>query len=157
MGFPEFGLVPFLMEITQDLRFIVRPTSWDESFHEVVKLYATGGDSEIDAAKRKIRALSDGSVSITSSLHGNLEVCPAGVSKASGLAYLADQLDIHPEEIACIGDGENDIEMFGFAGIRVAMGNAVLPLKSLADHVAPSNTEHGIVKALEWILSQTDP
>lgn len=156
-SFPEFGLVPFVMEITQDLRFTVRPTSQEDSFHEVVKLYAMGGDSEIDAAKKKIGTLLDGTVSITSSLHGNLEVGPARISKASGLLYLSGQLGISPEEIACIGDGENDIEMFGFAGIRVAMGNAIRPLKSLADHVAPPNTEHGIAEALEWILSQTDP
>jgi len=103
---PEFGLVPFVMEITTDLRFVVRPTSQGDSFYEVVKLYASGDVASVESAKAEIKALLDGTIYTTSSFHGNLEICPAGVSKASGLDSVAKALGILPEEIACIGDGE---------------------------------------------------
>lgn len=154
---PEFGLVPFVMEITADLRFVVRPTSQDDSFHEVVKLYASGDIASVESAKAEIKAFLDGAIHTTSSFHGNLEICPAGVSKASGLDSVAKALGILPEEIACIGDGENDLELFGYAGVRVAMGNAIEPLKAMADFIAPANTEHGVAAALAWILSTTQP
>lgn len=154
---PEFGLAPFVMEITPDHRFVVRPTSQGDSFHEVVKLYASGDIASVESAKAGIKTLLDGTIYTTSSFHGNLEICPAGVSKASGLDTVARALGILPEEIACIGDGENDLELFGYAGVRVAMGNAIEPLKAMADFVAPSNTEHGVAEALAWILSTSRP
>jgi hydroxymethylpyrimidine pyrophosphatase-like HAD family hydrolase len=37
------------------------------------------------------------------------------------------------------------------------MGNAIEPLKAMADFIAPANTEHGVAAALAWILSTTQP
>lgn len=83
-----------------------------------------------------------------------VEVYSKDASKGRALAELARHLDIRKEEIACIGDGENDLSMFEAAGLRIAMGNAVEDLKKQADHVTDSNARDGAAKAVEWILKR---
>lgn len=83
-----------------------------------------------------------------------VEVYSKDASKGRALAELARHLDIRKEEIACIGDGENDLSMFEAAGLRIAMGNAVEDLKKQADYVTDSNARDGAAKAVEWILKR---
>ena len=54
-----------------------------------------------------------------------LDLSPVGVSKASGLQYVARHLGLSSEDTLAIGDGRNDIEMLRWAGRGVAMGQAV--------------------------------
>lgn len=83
-----------------------------------------------------------------------VEVYSKDASKGRALAELARHLNIRKEEIACIGDGENDLSMFEAAGLRIAMGNAVEDLKKQADYVTDSNARDGAAKAVEWILKR---
>ena len=55
------------------------------------------------------------------------------------------------EEIAAIGDSENDYEMIQWAGLRIAMGNADEKVKNAAQYVTGSNEEDGIVQALRYL------
>ncbi|GHN54278.1 hypothetical protein ME805_01870 [Lactobacillus delbrueckii] len=48
-----------------------------------------------------------------------------------------------------IGDERNDLDMFAFAGISVAMDNGNDLVKQAADYVTSSNDEDGIAQALE--------
>ena len=50
------------------------------------------------------------------------------------------------------GDGYNDLSMIAYAGLGVAMGNAVEELKQKADQVTRSNDEDGIAVILEKYL-----
>ena len=54
-----------------------------------------------------------------------LDLAPVGVSKASGLAHVAERLGVDAADVLAIGDGRNDIEMLEWAGRGVAMGQAV--------------------------------
>lgn len=55
--------------------------------------------------------------------------------------------------IAC-GDGYNDLSMIQYAGLGVAMANAVPPVLEAADFVTKSNNEDGIAHVIEkFILS----
>ena len=70
-----------------------------------------------------------------------LDLAPVGVSKASGLAHVAEQLGVDAADVLAIGDGRNDIEMLEWAGRGVAMGQAVQQVLDAADDVtAPSPT-----------------
>ena len=55
--------------------------------------------------------------------------------------------------IAC-GDSGNDISMLKFAGIGVAVGNALPEVKEAADCVVASNDEDGVAEAIETFLLQ---
>lgn len=44
-----------------------------------------------------------------------------------------------------LGDGDNDLQLVGNAGIGVAMGNAVDAVKTAAGFVTASNDEDGML------------
>lgn len=62
-------------------------------------------------------------------------IMPEGVNKCSGVTKAAEIHEIPRENLACIGDAENDLGLFAAAGIRVAVANAVQTLKNEADIV----------------------
>ena len=51
-----------------------------------------------------------------------------------------------------IGDHPNDLDMVQYAGIGVAMGNAVDELKKIADYITSTNNEDGAAKAIEKFI-----
>ena len=78
----------------------------------------------------------------------NIEVTGKGISKATGLAWLAEYLGIDREEIIAFGDSGNDVEMLRMAGVGVAMANGEPAAKEAADFITRSNNDEGIVYAL---------
>lgn len=78
-----------------------------------------------------------------------LEFMPKGITKAYGISLLAKDLVIEQEEVMCIGDEENDLPMIEYAGIGVAMANAIPRVKEIADVVTDSNEEDGVAKVVE--------
>ena len=84
----------------------------------------------------------------------NLEFTAQGVSKATGLQFLADHLGLTLAQTIAIGDSENDAEMLRAAGLGVAMGNAYPQVKALADAVTDDNESDGVAKAIQKYLLQ---
>ncbi|HSW97131.1 MAG TPA: HAD hydrolase family protein [Candidatus Saccharimonadales bacterium] len=66
----------------------------------------------------------------------------------SVLEYLR-LLDLEPEEVVGVGDGFNDYPLLTACGMKAAMGNAPEELKKIADFVAPTQEEDGIVTVIE--------
>lgn len=86
---------------------------------------------------------------------GYAEIYNKNGSKGTALLALAGELGIKAEEIACIGDEENDISMFETAGMPFAMGNAIDKIKERAKIVLPSNDEDGVAVAIyEYIIGK---
>lgn len=83
---------------------------------------------------------------------GNLEFTKKGVSKATGLTFLCNYLNIPLEQTLACGDSENDIDIIKAAGIGVAMENAPEHVKSQAGDIAPSNDEDGVATIIEKYL-----
>ncbi|CAM3327521.1 Cof-type HAD-IIB family hydrolase [Vagococcus fessus] len=81
-----------------------------------------------------------------------LEVTAEGVSKASALAILADELGITQQEIAAIGDSENDLEMIRYAGVGIAMENAMPSVKEAAKYITTHHNEDGVAYAVTKLL-----
>ena len=72
-----------------------------------------------------------------------LDLAPMGVSKASGVAYVAERLGVDQADVLAIGDGRNDIELLQWAGRGVAMGQAVQPVIDAADDVTAPVADDG--------------
>ena len=53
--------------------------------------------------------------------------------------------------IAC-GDGYNDLTMIQYAGVGVAMENAVLPVRKAADFITYSNNDDGVAHVVEKFM-----
>ena len=77
-----------------------------------------------------------------------LDLSPVGVSKASGLAMVADELGVAQDDVLAIGDGRNDIEMLRWAGRGVAMGQATEEVREAADAVTETVYDDGVVVEL---------
>lgn len=75
-----------------------------------------------------------------------------GVSKATGLEWLARHYGLDIGEIAMIGDSDNDLTALRCAGLGIAMGNAVEAVKAVSDHIVGHVRENGFAEAIEHIL-----
>ena len=92
---------------------------------------------------------------VTSSMPTNLEINAAGVTKANGLDYLAHTLDLTRENVMALGDGLNDVDMIEYAGLGVAMANAIPEVKAKAAFVTKSNMEDGVGYAVRKFALRT--
>ena len=77
------------------------------------------------------------------------DVTAKGADKGEGLLTIAAHFGLDPLHTIAFGDGGNDSSMIRTAGIGIAMGNAIDPLKAIADHVTTSVDNHGIRNALK--------
>lgn len=76
--------------------------------------------------------------------HGNVvEITAKNTNKIDGIETLLKEMDLNTDNILCIGDGYNDIEMVKQAHIGVAMGNSSSQLQKVANVVTKSIDQHG--------------
>ncbi|MEH2922019.1 sugar-phosphatase [Samsonia erythrinae] len=78
-----------------------------------------------------------------------LEILDKRVNKGEGVRMLAEHLNIPRESVMTLGDQENDLAMLEYAGLGVAMGNAVESVKAVSQFVTKTNREDGVAYAIE--------
>lgn len=78
-----------------------------------------------------------------------LEFMHPDAHKGNGVAALAEYLNIPREEVICVGDAGNDHQMLRWAGLGIAMGNADVETKALADAITGTNDEDGVAQVIE--------
>ena len=76
------------------------------------------------------------------------ELVPLGFSKASGIKYIIDYLNIPHENTYAIGDSTNDLSMLEYVYNSIAMGNSHPKLFDLVTFVTKDIEEDGIAHAL---------
>ena len=81
-----------------------------------------------------------------------VDLTASGINKGTALKALADHFGLASTEIAAIGDQLIDLKMLQFAGLPIAMSNAVPQLKEAAKWIAPSNDEDGVAWAIDEII-----
>ena len=77
-----------------------------------------------------------------------LDIAPEGVTKAAGLDEVVRGLGVSPTDVLAVGDGRNDAEMLAWAGRGVAMGQAPLEVRQIADAVTGTFADGGLVTEL---------
>lgn len=82
-----------------------------------------------------------------------LDISPEGVSKASALDTVRQRLRVQQGNTLAAGDGNNDIEMLGWAEYGVAMGDADQFTRAAADYVTTPVSDDGLVPVLRSIRS----
>lgn len=78
-----------------------------------------------------------------------LDIAPEGVNKATALQAVCDDLGIASDDVLALGDGRNDIEMLGWAGRGVAMGDAPWEVREAASDVAANFEDGGTALELD--------
>ncbi len=86
-----------------------------------------------------------------SSLGALVEISAAGVTKASTLALLCEEMGIAQQEVVALGDMPNDLAMLEWAGTSYAMANAHPSVLEVAGRRTVSNDEDGVAVVLEDI------
>ena len=81
-----------------------------------------------------------------------LEVLPRGIDKAQSLERLLAHIGLTREQMIACGDGYNDLTMIQYAGLGVAMENAVLPVRKAADFITYSNNDDGVAHVVEKFM-----
>lgn len=82
-----------------------------------------------------------------------MEIYHPDVSKANGVKFLCDRMQITPDEIIGIGNDYNDIDLLSFVGHPFVVENAPAELKA-AFPVVSSNEESGFTRATNAALLQ---
>lgn len=81
-----------------------------------------------------------------------LDIAAEGITKASAIEALRGELGFDIQNTVAVGDGRNDIEMLGWAGRGVAMGQAPDEVKAAADEVTTTVDEDGLARVLRSLL-----
>lgn len=81
--------------------------------------------------------------------HDFIEVVPLGYSKATGIQFLIDYLNINIEDTISIGDSTNDLSMLEYTKESIAMGNSNPLLFDKVTYVTTDVDKDGILNALK--------
>ncbi|MEJ6400161.1 sugar-phosphatase [Nicoliella lavandulae] len=85
-----------------------------------------------------------------------LEFLNKNISKGNALKELTNKLNLKPENVMAIGDQGNDLSMIKYAGLGVAMGNAIDDNKAAAQFVTKTNTENGVAYAINKFVNNAE-
>ena len=86
-----------------------------------------------------------------------LEFVSPDISKGEALKFVAEHYHISREEIIAVGDTQIDISMIEYAGLGVAVANAVPAALRAADIVCRSNEDGGVADVIEqYMLGGTE-
>lgn len=118
----------------------------------LIKLMMIDDKERLDAAIAKIPEWFFEKYTAMRSTEFYFEILNKDTDKGRGLKHLADHLSISQEETMAIGDNENDLAMIRYAGIGVAMGNAIDSVKNAADVIVADNDHDGVAEAIQSIL-----
>ncbi len=77
-----------------------------------------------------------------------VEAITKGINKGEAIKWLCARYGIDVKDAIAMGDSENDIEMIKTAGLGIAVGNAMEPVKLSADFVADTNDNDAVAQVI---------
>ncbi|WP_117235422.1 sugar-phosphatase [Vibrio maerlii] len=123
-----------------------------EDNHPIIKAMLVDEPEKLSKAIEAIPSKWRDEYTIVQSAPFFLEFLNPKANKGVGIEAIANHLGINAEEVICMGDAENDHHMIKYAGLGVAMANAMEQTKAIANHVTVSNNEHGVAKVIEEFI-----
>ncbi|GMQ47124.1 Cof-type HAD-IIB family hydrolase [Vibrio sp. 10N] len=121
----------------------------DDEFIKIALLHFDGSEAHIDPVIRPAFG-EDFQVVVSAKIW--LDVMNKVASKGSAIRHLQNTLGFTFEQTMSFGDYFNDAEMLKESYYSYAMENAHPGVKELARFSAPSNTEDGVIKAVNAFL-----
>ena len=82
-----------------------------------------------------------------------LEVTDPAATKGHALAWLAKSMGLDVDDLAAIGDSDNDVSMLQAAGHSFVVGNASPAARAAAQRVVASQEKCGVAEALELLTN----
>lgn len=118
--------------------------------HPINKCLIVGAPERLHVLEIEMAEKLQGRMGIFRSAPFFLELVPLNIDKAKTLNILIKKIGITREEVVACGDGYNDLSMIEFAGMGVAMKNAVDEVKAKANYITIHDNNHdGIAEVIE--------
>jgi Cof subfamily protein (haloacid dehalogenase superfamily) len=100
----------------------------------------------------KHKSLADDSYEKVGTIY--IDVVEENTSKGNAVKHFCEIYNIPIENRIAIGDDNNDLYMFEQCGYKVAMGNALKPVKEIADYITDDNNNDGVAKFIEKLIEE---
>jgi Cof subfamily protein (haloacid dehalogenase superfamily) len=140
----EAWTVKFQPKVVADVR---------EHLQQVAKVVGVSDDLEkVQRCEAEAQAAFGQRATATRSQPYYLDVTNKNANKGAVVEYLSQHVGVPEEEIATIGDQQNDVLMFKRSGFSIAMGNASDEVKAQATAVTDSYNNEGFAKAMESFI-----
>ncbi len=136
--------------------YIVEPDNEKLLQEKLTKMLIIDDPARLDEVAEELRGIVGDTVHITKSKAHYLEFMHKEGTKGHAVTFLAERIGCTMDQVIAIGDAWNDHEMVEVAGLGVAMGNAVEPLKAIADYVTLTNNEDGVARVIEKFILQAE-
>jgi Cof subfamily protein (haloacid dehalogenase superfamily) len=140
----EAWTVKFQPKVVADVR---------EHLQQVAKIVGVSDDLEkVQRCEAAAQAAFGQRATATRSQPYYLDITNKNANKGAVVEYLSEHVGVPEEEIATIGDQQNDVLMFKRSGFSIAMGNASDEVKAQAMAVTDSYNNEGFAKAMESFI-----
>lgn len=125
----------------------------EHSTEDIYKMIVLGDDPKAVAACRK-QIHQNMEVSTFSQEAHHFELSAKDATKGNAIQHIADAFHFTLDEVACIGDSDNDIPMFQASGYRIGMGNASEEIKRISDYITDTCDQDGVGKAIQYLYKK---
>ncbi len=90
---------------------------------------------------------------------GAIMISPPGAAKGSGLTRMLELTGYSPRNLVAFGDGENDLSLLNLAETGIAVADAVVGLRNVADIVTELPGAAGVLATLDthWLAQTRTP
>lgn len=125
-----------------------------QEFNRSSKCLLCVTEDKIDALEKKAKAHFGTRAYITKSHKRLLEIYNPEVNKGAALAIMANIFDIKQYQIIAMGDTGIDVPMIEYAGLGVAVENAMQECKDVADLITVDANDDAVAEIIQtYILS----
>lgn len=132
--------------------------SFDDKLGSANKIVGVSDDHAlISRCEAEAKEALGSRASISRSQTYYLDITSIHANKGIVADYLSSHLNVPTEEIATIGDSQNDVYMFKRSGFSIAMGNASGDVKAQANVTTDTNEEDGFARAIEHFILGHSP
>lgn len=139
-------------EMEKYFKHITVVNSFDEIKDDIFKISFDTNVNELAGLIQKIRQ-NYPQFEVVAGGQDSVDVQAKGMSKAVGLRYLSQSLNINPEEMVAFGDGENDNAMLEYVGLSYATSAALEGTRKIVDQVIGSSNDSAVQKEIIKLLN----
>ena len=108
--------------------------------------------AKLAAVEAELQGILHGAAAAHRSQQYYLDVTHPDANKGNAVRELAEVLGVPMDQVAVMGDMENDVPMFAVAGYAVAMGNATPAVQAKASAVTAANDRDGWAQAVDTLI-----